>query len=90
MTEASESGKITMVQWNKEWQNLTRSLDIRRTIRAIESAGNKAEYHSADVTDVNSIKLAIDNRRKILRSISEIPNSSINLFLRIMLIFVKI
>ena len=62
MTEASESGKITMVQWNKEWQNLTRSLDIRRTIQAIESAGNKAEYHSADVTDVNSIKSAIDNR----------------------------
>jgi 3-hydroxymyristoyl/3-hydroxydecanoyl-(acyl carrier protein) dehydratase len=62
MTEASESGKITMVEWNKEWQNLTRSLDIRRTIQAIELAGNKAEYHSADVTDVASIKSAIDNR----------------------------
>ena len=62
MTEASEAGKITMVEWNKEWQNLTRSLDIRRTIQAIELAGNKAEYHSADVTDVASIKSAIDNR----------------------------
>ena len=62
MTEASDSGKITMVEWNKEWQKFTRSLDIRHTIQAIESTGNKAEYHSADVMDVDSIKSAIDNR----------------------------
>jgi len=62
MTAARDPGKITMVEWNKEWQNYTRSLDIRRTIQSIELAGNKAEYHSADVTDVDSIKSAIDNR----------------------------
>ena len=58
----SESGKITMVEWNNEWTKLTRSMDIYRTISEIESTGNNAEYHSANVTDAEAISAAADGR----------------------------
>ena len=62
LVSASSSGKVTMVQWNNAWTKLTRSMDIYRTISEIESTGNKAEYHSADVTDAESIAKAVDGR----------------------------
>ena len=62
LVSASSSGKVTMVQWNNAWTKLTRSMDIYRTISEIESTGNKAEYHSADVTDAESIAKAVDDR----------------------------
>ena len=58
----SEGGKVTMVVWNNAWTKLTRSMDIYRTISEIEASGNKAEYHSADVTDSQSILGAVNGR----------------------------
>ena len=51
MVEATSDGKVTMVQWNRAWQAFTRSLDVHRTIAAIEASGNAAAYHVADVMD---------------------------------------
>ena len=50
-----EHGKVTMVEWNKEWQKYTRSRDIQSTISAIMATGNHAEYHSCDVTDSKAL-----------------------------------
>jgi len=58
----SETGKITMVEWNNAWTKLTRSMDIYRTISEIEKSGNHAEYHSANVTDAGSISAATSGR----------------------------
>jgi len=58
----SETGKVTMVEWNNAWTKLTRSMDIYRTISEIESSGNHAEYHSANVTDSSSISAAVNGR----------------------------
>ncbi|MGB1827306.1 MAG: phosphopantetheine-binding protein, partial [Candidatus Poseidoniaceae archaeon] len=58
----SESGKVTMVEWNNAWMKLTRSMDIYRTISEIESTGNIAEYHSANVTDSGAISAAVGER----------------------------
>lgn len=48
---ASETGKVTMVEWNSSWQTFTRSRDVYLTLDAIEQTGNKAAYHSIDVMD---------------------------------------
>ncbi len=55
LTEASSSGKITMVEWNKAWQKFTRSRDVYKTLSQIESTGNRAFYHSIDVTDAEAL-----------------------------------
>ena len=55
MSEASESGKITMVEWEREWQKYTRSLDIYSTIQQITESGNTAQYCSVDVTDAEGL-----------------------------------
>jgi len=59
----SESGKVTMVEWNNAWTKFTRSMDIYHTISEIEASGNYAEYHSANVTDAKSIATAVANRK---------------------------
>ena len=51
LTAASESGKITIVEWNNAWQKFTRSRDVYITLNSIESTGNTASYHPVDVTD---------------------------------------
>ena len=56
MMEASSTGKVTMVDWNKAFDKMLRSRDVYQTISEIESTGNKAEYHSADVTDVEKLE----------------------------------
>ena len=58
----TESGKVTMVEWNNAWNKLTRSMDIYRTIIEIEASGNFAEYHSANVTDAEAIGAAVGGR----------------------------
>ena len=58
----SDTGKVTMVEWNNAWMKLTRSMDIYRTISEIESTGNKAEYHSANVTDSEAISSAVGDK----------------------------
>ncbi|MCS5533239.1 MAG: polyketide synthase dehydratase domain-containing protein, partial [Candidatus Poseidoniaceae archaeon] len=55
MTDAVEDGKITMVEWNNEWQKYTRSLDIYNTIQQITETGNSAQYCSVDVTDAEGL-----------------------------------
>ena len=66
MTDASEEGKVTMVEWNKEWQNYTRSLDIFNTIQQITSTGNSAQYCSVNVTDAEGLaELGANLGRKI-------------------------
>ena len=56
LIEASESGKVTMVEWNRAWQRFTRSRDVYQTLSQIESTGNRAFYHSIDVTDMEGLR----------------------------------
>jgi hypothetical protein len=51
LVDASERGKVTMVEWNNAWQRFTRSRDVYLTLSAIEATGNHASYHSVDVMD---------------------------------------
>ena len=55
LTEASSNGKVTMVDWNKVWQKFTRSMDVYSTLLQIEATGNRAFYHSIDVTDAGAL-----------------------------------
>ncbi len=55
LTGASSTGKVTMVEWNKAWQKFTRSRDVYQTLSQIESTGNRAFYHSIDVTDAEAL-----------------------------------
>ena len=66
MISQSEDGKVTMVQWNSNWQKYTRSRDVYVTINEIEKTGNKAEYQSIDVMDSKAlIELGGSIKRKI-------------------------
>lgn len=51
LIEASENGKVTMVEWNNAWQKFTRSMDVYITIDTIRQSGNTAEYRSVNVMD---------------------------------------
>ncbi len=53
---ASESGKVTMVEWNTAWQKYSRSRDVYITIKTIQETGNDASYHSVDVMDTDGLK----------------------------------
>ena len=55
LAEASSNGKVTMVEWNKAWQKFTRSMDVYSTLSKIEATGNRAFYHSIDVTDADAL-----------------------------------
>ena len=66
MVEASDDGKVTMVDWNREWQRFTRSRDVYITLDHIEKTGNKAKYYSVDVMDkTGMIDLGKSLKRKI-------------------------
>jgi 3-hydroxymyristoyl/3-hydroxydecanoyl-(acyl carrier protein) dehydratase len=56
LIDASESGKVTMVEWNRAWQKFTRSRDVYQTLSEIEATGNRAFYHSINVTDLNGLR----------------------------------
>ena len=56
LIDASESGKVTMVEWNRAWQKFTRSRDVYQTLSEIEITGNRAFYHSIDVTDIDGLR----------------------------------
>ena len=53
---ASESGKVTMVEWNTAWQKYSRSRDVYITIKTIQETGNDASYHSVNVMDCDGMK----------------------------------
>ena len=66
MVAQSENSKVTMVEWNKEWQKYTRSRDVFITLDKIEKTGNKARYHSIDVMDLPAMtELGSTLKRKI-------------------------
>ena len=66
MVAQSEDSKVTMVEWNKEWQKYTRSRDVFITLDKIEKTGNKARYHSIDVMDLPAMtELGSTLKRKI-------------------------
>ena len=66
MIQESENGKVTMVDWNRNWQKFTRSRDVYITLDSIEKTGNKAKYHSVDVMDKSGmIELGNSLNRKI-------------------------
>ena len=56
LIDASESGKVTMVEWNRAWQRFTRSRDVYLTLNAIEQTGNHATYHAVDVMDRSALE----------------------------------
>ena len=66
MIQSSEVGKVTMVEWNSEWQKYTRSKDVYVTLNSINKTGNKAFYHSIDVLDIEALsELGSSSKRKI-------------------------
>ena len=66
MIQSSEDGKVTMVEWNSQWQKYTRSRDVYITLDTINNTGNKAKYHSIDVLDQEGlIELGSSLKRKI-------------------------
>ncbi len=66
MIQEAEDGKVTMVDWNRNWQKFTRSRDVYITLDCIEKTGNKAKYHSVDVMDRSSmIEVGKSLNRKI-------------------------
>ena len=56
LVKASETGKVTMVEWNNAWQKFTRSRDVYTTLHAIKDTGNHASYRSIDVMDADGLK----------------------------------
>ena len=40
MIEASSSGKVTMVEWNRAWDRMMRSRDVQQTLASIQATGN--------------------------------------------------
>ncbi|RJU81478.1 MAG: acyltransferase domain-containing protein [Candidatus Poseidoniales archaeon] len=66
LIKSSEDGKVTMVEWNSQWQKFTRSRDVYITLDTINNTGNKAFYHSIDVLDQESlVELGSSLKRKI-------------------------
>ncbi len=64
MIAQSESGKITMVEWDAEWNKHLRSLEIHRTILDIQATGNRALYDACDVTNSKSVSKVVTAVRK--------------------------
>ena len=54
MIEASSSGKVTMVEWNRAWDRMMRH-DVQRTLARIQDTGNLAQYHAVDVMDAKAL-----------------------------------
>ncbi|HII17972.1 MAG TPA: KR domain-containing protein, partial [Candidatus Poseidoniaceae archaeon] len=55
MIEASASGKVTMVEWNRAWDRMMRSRDVQQTLATIQATGNLAQYHAVDVMNAKSL-----------------------------------
>ncbi|MEC7098276.1 MAG: KR domain-containing protein, partial [Candidatus Thermoplasmatota archaeon] len=55
MIEASSSGKVTMVEWNRAWDRMMRSRDVQQTLASIQATGNLAQYHAVDVMDAKAL-----------------------------------
>ena len=55
MIANSESGKITMVEWEQAWRQKMRILEVYQTIRDIQETGNRALYDACDVTNRKAV-----------------------------------
>ena len=55
MIEASASGKVTMVEWNRAWDRMMRSRDVQQTLAAVHATGNLAQYHAVDVMNAKAL-----------------------------------
>ena len=64
MMAQSASGKVTMVEWDREWDNHMRSMEIHQTIRDIQSTGNRALYDACDVTNAKSVSKVLSAVRE--------------------------
>ncbi|MEE2758425.1 MAG: SDR family NAD(P)-dependent oxidoreductase, partial [Candidatus Thermoplasmatota archaeon] len=64
MVSSSESGKVTMVEWEHAWNQKMRILEVYRTIQEIQESGNRALYDACDVT----------NRKAVSRALSAVVN----------------
>ena len=57
-------GKVTIVEWEKEWSLIVRSIDIYKTLFAIRQTGNTASYHGCDVTESKQIRQVLKKLKK--------------------------
>ena len=64
MQKQSDSGKVTIVEWESEWGRMRRSIDVHQTIAIINSTGNTASYHQCDVTRGKQIRRVLKKLKK--------------------------
>ena len=55
MVANSDSGKVTMVEWEQAWRQKMRTLEVYQTIRDIQETGNRALYDACDVTNRKAV-----------------------------------
>ena len=55
MIASSDSGKVTMVEWEHAWNQKMRTLEVYRTIQDIQETGNRALYDACDVTNRKAV-----------------------------------
>ena len=55
MIASSDSGKVTMVEWEHAWNRKMRTLEVYRTIHDIQETGNRALYDACDVTNRKAV-----------------------------------
>ena len=60
----SKSGKVTIVDWEKAWSKIVRSIDIHKTISDVEESGNTASYHACDVTVSRQVRKVLKKLKK--------------------------
>ena len=76
MIAESESGKVTMVEWDREWNQKIRSFEIHKTILDIQATGNRALYDACDVTNSKSVSKVLSAVRKECGSITGIVHGA--------------
>ena len=64
MQRKSDSGKVTIVEWEEAWSTMRRSIDVHQTVAIINSTGNTASYHMCDVTRGKQIRKVLKKLKK--------------------------
>ena len=64
MQGQSKSGKVTIVDWEKAWSKIERSIDIHKTLSDIEESGNTATYYACDVTVSKQVRKVLKKLKK--------------------------
>ena len=59
MIANSDSGKVTMVEWEQAWRQKMRTLEVYQTIRDIQETGNRALYDACDVTNRKAVSKVV-------------------------------